>query len=101
MKKIALTLLLVLSLVACSPKYAYFSTETRYPQHVVDSLYTSIGYPTSNYLDWTNFEVVGINEGDSTRIATYVRVVDKIDISVTTYENTGTSTVRKKKVKTK
>ena len=29
----------------------------------------------------------------------YVRVVDKIDISVTTYENTGTSTVRKKKIK--
>lgn len=96
MKKLALTLLLVLSLVACSPKFYYFSTETTCPQCVVDSL---LGPNTSNYLDWTNFVAVGINEGDSTLISTYVNVVDKIDISVTTYENTGTSTVKKKKLK--
>jgi hypothetical protein len=96
MKKLALTLLLVFSLVACSPKFYYFSTETTCPQCVVDSL---LGPNTSNYLDWTNFVAVGINEGDSTLISTYVNVVDKIDISVTTYENTGTSTVKKKKLK--
>lgn len=96
MKKLAPTLLLVFSLVACSPKFYYFSTETTCPQCVVDSL---LGPNTSNYLDWTNFVAVGINEGDSTLISTYVNVVDKIDISVTTYENTGTSTVKKKKLK--
>ena len=96
MKKLALILLLVFSLVACSPKFYYFSTETTCPECVVDSL---LGPNTSNYLDWTNFVAVGINEGDSTLISTYVNVVDKIDISVTTYENTGTSTVKKKKLK--
>lgn len=101
MKKLVLAVLLVLSLAACSPKFYYFSTETTCPQCVVDSLYRSIGYPTSDYLDWTSFQVVGVNQGDSTLISTYVNVVDKIDISVTTYENTGTSTVRKKKVKVK
>lgn len=96
MKKLALTLLLVFSLVACSPKFYYFSTETTCPQCVVDSL---LGPRTSNYLDWTNFVTMGINEGDSTYIFTYVNVVDDLNVSVTTYENTGTSTVKKKKVK--
>ena len=96
MKKLAFTLLLVFSLVACSPKFYYFSTETTCPQCVVDSL---LGPRTSNYLDWTNFVTMGINEGDSTYISTYVNVVDDLNVSVTTYENTGTSTVKKKKVK--
>lgn len=96
MKKLALTLLLVFSLVACSPKFYYFSTETTCPQCVIDSL---LGPRTSNYLDWTNFVTTGINEGDSTYIFTYVNVVDDLNVSVTTYENTGTSTVKKKKVK--
>lgn len=98
MKKLALFLLLVISLVAfsCSPKYYYFSTETTCPQCVVDSL---LGPKTSNYLDWTNFAVVGINEGDSTVISTYVYVIDNVDVSVTTYENTGTATVKKKELK--
>ena len=96
MKKLALILLLALSLVACSPKFYYFSTETTCPQCVVDSL---LGPKTSNYLYWTSMETIGINQGDSTVISTYVNVVDNLNISVITYENSESSTVRKKKVK--
>ena len=99
MKKIVFTILLVLSLVACFPKFRYFSTETSCPQRVVDSLYNDIGLPTSDYHTWTSFEVVGINQGDSTLISTYVNVVDKITVSVTSYGNSEMSTVRKKKVR--
>jgi len=95
MKKLFVILLFV-SLVACSPKLYYFTTETTCPQCVVDSL---LGPKTSNYLEWVSFETVGINHGDSTVISTYVNVVDKVDVSVTTYENSGWSTVRKKKLK--
>ena len=91
MKKIVFAILLVLSLVA--------STETSCPQRVVDSLYNDAGLPTSDYRTWTSFEVVGINQGDSTLISTYVNVVDRITISVTTYGNSEMSTVRKKKVR--
>lgn len=93
MKKLAFFLVLVLSLVACSPKFHYFSTETTCPQCVVDSL---LGPQTSNYLYWTGFKTIGINQGDSTTIATYVNSVGKAHISVTTYGNTETATVRKK-----
>lgn len=98
MKKLALGLLLVFSLVACSPKFYYFSTETQCPQCVVDSL---LGPRTSNYLDWTNFQAIGINEGDSTLIQTYVNVLDNVDMTVVTYGNTEYSTVKKKELKKK
>ena len=99
MKKIVFAILLVLSLVACFPKFRYFSAETSCPQRVVDSLYNDAGLPTSDYRTWTSFEVVGINQGDSTLISTYVNVIDRITISVTTYGNSEMSTVRKKRVR--
>lgn len=96
MKKLFVILLLFVSLVACSPKFYYFTTETTCPQCVVDSL---LGPNTSNYLEWVSFETVGVNQGDSTLISTYVNVVDKTDVSVITYENSEKSTVKKKKLK--
>lgn len=96
MKKLALTLLLVFSLVACSPKFSYFSTETTCPQCVVDSL---LGPRSTNYFTWTSMTTVGVYGKDSTQITTYVQAVDDLSISVTTYRGIETSTVKKKKVK--
>lgn len=96
MKKWFVILLLFVSLASCSPKFNYFATETTCPQCVVDSL---LGPKTSNYLEWVSFETVGVNQGDSTLISTYVNVVGKTDITVITYENSEMSTVKKKTLK--
>lgn len=100
MKKALLSLIILgtLLLSACSPKFAYFTTDTTCPQCVVDSL---LQPKKSYYHDWANFQVVGINQGDSTVISTYVFAVENQTISVVEYDNSAYTTVTEKKRRTK
>lgn len=97
MKKLLATLAIFLSLVACSPKFYYFSRETTCPQCVVDSLMNP--NPTQ-FRDWTGFQSIGINQGDSTIVTTYVNALnpDQV-ITVILYNNSDSSTVTEKRRK--
>jgi hypothetical protein len=96
MKKIILSLIVILGLFvsACSPRFAYFTTETPCPQCIVDSLLQPNKY---YYHNWAVFQTVGINHGDSTIISTYVFVKDNQTIKVVEYDNDYYVTVSEKK----
>ena len=96
MKKAILSLIIILGLFvsSCSPRFAYFTTETTCPQCVVDSL---LQPEKSYYHSWAGFETVGVNYGDSTVISTWIRVKDNQTISVVEYDNSLYTTVTEKK----
>lgn len=91
-----ITLLILLCISGCSPKFTYFATETRNPQEVVDSLLSPV---KTTYHSWIGFQTLGINAGDSTVISTYVYSIGNKTVTVVEYGNSDLMSVTEKKRK--